>query len=242
MKKLLIAMQFYPGDRNDAMRISRFIADIETNRRQDVEFCFAARIDAEHDRQTVHHVSGKFKVHIFTSGRRDVGWPNGCNGLWHDLMIWSQMQIRDRHGDWEAVLTTESDACPLSRDWISKLMMEWDNAKAQKKFIVGCKIENGDPNYTHINGNALWDARITGKIQGMTGTPIFKSWDVYHAPKYMPFAYDSPMMKSDHNIEKRKPITEQMLYAPKMPNIVPVFFHGAKSPRAEQIVRAKLKI
>jgi hypothetical protein len=239
MKKLLVCIQYYPGDRDAAMRIARFIADLEVKRRDDVEFCFAARFDASHDEDTIRYVMNKFKCHKFHSTRNEKNWPAGCNALWHDLMTWTTCQVRDSFAQWEAVLTTESDSVPLDRDWINKLMMEWDNAVKQGKFIVGCAIDKGLRD-EHINGNALWDARLMQKIPTMYGTPHDKSWDVFHAKKYMKHSYDTPFMKSSHNIEKLCPVTEQILYSPRLLGITPVFFHGAKSDKAEKIVRQKL--
>lgn len=244
MKKLLIAMQFYHGDRTDAMRVARLMADVEKERREDVEFCFAARFDTQHDPATVQYVQSKFPVRIFTSTRKGTGWPDGCNDLWHELMGWAYLMVREGHADWEAVMTVESDSCPLSRDWISRLMAEWDQQKKRDAELVacGCVIKNGDPSYTHVNGNALFAYDILMRVNGFWGTPHAKSWDVYHAPKYIKRCFDTPLIKSIHNVEKLYPVTWRVLYAPRMNQVEPVFFHGAKSPKAEEIVRAKLNL
>lgn len=238
MGKLLAAIQFYEKDKERAMAISRLIADIERQPREDVEFCFAARFDCGHDERTNAYVGQKFKTSLFKSTRQASGWPTACNMLWADLMEWCAL------GNWDAVLTMEADAVPLQRDWLDKIKAEWMTAKAAGKLVAGCQITHAKygPNFTHVNGNALWDARILKHIPEMSITPKGYPWDTYHKPKYIPYAYDSPLFVSVHNAERKFTITEEFLYRPRIGGIIPAFFHGVKSAKAEQIVRKKLSL
>ena len=44
---LAIALQFYPGDQAEALRLARFLADLEPEYRDDVLLIFAERFDVE---------------------------------------------------------------------------------------------------------------------------------------------------------------------------------------------------
>lgn len=230
---LLIALQFYPGDIQVAMETAELIAQIEPASRGLDDFLFMARFDCKANDAIVAKLAEKFrKVYSLVGTRKETGWPAGCNGVWHDLMIWCQIQKRDYAADWSAVLTMESDCVPLCRDWIDKLKLEWEKAH---KLVVGHYLR--DPKLPHINGNGLFDPEINAKIPQMYGTPLGKSWDCHHASKIIPHAYDTPLIISTH---RKMTITEKELYAPRLDGITPVFYHGVKDGSARDIVRKKL--
>jgi hypothetical protein len=130
------------------------------------------------------------------------------------------------------VLTTESDAVPLAKDWIDQLKEEWRKAG---KLVVGHHLK--DPPFPHINGNAIFDPEINAKLPQMYGTPLRASWDCYHASKIIPVSFDSPLFVSTH---RKETATEEELYAPRIDGIIPAFRHGIKDSSARDIVRKKL--
>jgi len=228
---MLIAMQFYYDDLKAAMETARLMADIEDEQRDD-DFIFFARKGCEAEKKTVAHVAEKFRNVISITGRRaETGWPAGPNCVWHELMNWCLLENRDDK-KWDMVLTTESDAVPLAKDWIDQLKREWEKAG---KLVVGHHLPL--PPFPHINGNAMFDPEINAKIPQMYGTPLGKTWDCYHAPKLIANGFDSPLIVSRH---RTKTITEDELYEPREPGIAPVFFHGCKDSSARDIVRKKL--
>ena len=234
--KMLVAIQFYGDDRDVAMEVARLMADVEEKRRMDTDFCFIRRFDTEADLDTEAYVAKKFrKVYSVRSKRREKGWPDGPNGIWHELMTWCWIQVKDHAADWDVVLTTESDAVPTERGWIDRLGAEWVKAQAEGKHMTGCLV-CGQEN--HYNGNALFDPRWMEFFPSMYGTPHKKSWDVYHAKAIMAAGRPTGAIFSDH---QRNTITKDELYRERG-GVVPALFHGTKDDSARKIVMEEMNI
>ena len=62
MSKLLLALQYWDGDKEMAMKVARLIADMEPAHNADVDFLFCSRFDCTHDMDSVAHVAKKFRV------------------------------------------------------------------------------------------------------------------------------------------------------------------------------------
>jgi hypothetical protein len=77
-------MQYWDGDRDKALRISRFIADLQDGHSDRFDFMFCPRFDSTLDPYTIRYVSRKFNVwtHISTrkeaTSKRDVEERQGC--------------------------------------------------------------------------------------------------------------------------------------------------------------------
>lgn len=151
--KLLLALQFFNGDRDQAYRLARLIHKMQSGPSQTADFLFTWRFDAEHDPKMTALMQEKFKVHTHKSRMHHAGWPNGSNAIWCDLML----KLSERQGlGYKAVLTFEADCVPLTMDWIERLSAEWDK---QQKYAVGhihpCHGP-GDVSQLHLNGNAMY--------------------------------------------------------------------------------------
>jgi hypothetical protein len=151
-----VALQFWQGDKEMAMKVARLIADLEPRHSDQADFLFSARFDCTHDSDTVRYVNGKFNTttHI-TRNWRGTGWPFGCNQTWlgtHDF-IYDQMNAKKMPA-YKAILTLEADACPIRPDWIARLSDAWDSAGVK---CLGALIPPGPASTggRHINGNAL---------------------------------------------------------------------------------------
>lgn len=115
--KILIALQFWDGDRALAMELADFLADLEPVKQQQADFMFAPRFDCRADASVVSRVSRKFNVYAQVSRRRGVGWPNGCNELWFSVMEWVQsMSLAKKIPSYKAIFTCEADGAPIPRD------------------------------------------------------------------------------------------------------------------------------
>lgn len=183
--KILIALQFWNGDREPALALARYLADLEPEHSNLADFLFAARFDTPHDQTVVHYVARKFNVRTLTSRRRGVGWPNGCNELWFGVMEWAQSMTAARKiPDYKAIFTIEADSCPIQRDWLPKISQLWDKANANGRIAMAGALVQPGP---HINGNALmsgdapfltWIARRVG------GIPSGGGWDYVLAREF----------------------------------------------------------
>ena len=65
MSKILLALQFYPGDQKAAMALARLLADIEPRHSDRADIVFAGRFDVKHDRETIGYVARSFNVMPF---------------------------------------------------------------------------------------------------------------------------------------------------------------------------------
>lgn len=196
MNKILLAIQFFEGDKKAAMDTARLIADLEPRKSEIADFLFVSRFDCNHDVDTIAYVSQKFNVHTFINRHRQGReWPHGCNDLWFGTVDFVYDHGRaKRIPDYKAVLTFEADACPLIPHWIERLSESWDAAKV--KMLGAMQSNPGE----HINGNCL----ISGdseylKLFGRTigGCSPHAGWDYVLAPTFKKHGWaDCPRMKS----------------------------------------------
>lgn len=238
--RLVLAIQFWSGDRDAAMRNARRIADNEPKFRNDVEFLFVARFDCPHDPATIAHVSKKFRTSTYTSTRSGTGWPSGCNDVWCDLMC--NHAIRNVYsGAWQdvkAVLTFEGDAIPVVKDWINQLSAEWNVAAAQGKTIVGCFMPPPlcGP-VGHINGNAMFAPDLFARIPQIIGCSPHGGWDFIFAPLFKPHWFKTPLIT---NYYKSLNITEKEIRRRAPDGRIPAVVHGVKDRSVETFADAFL--
>jgi len=221
--KLLLALQFYGGDKEMAMRLARLIADLEPRHSEFADFLFVSRFDCEQDLKTVEYVSQKFNTHTYINRhRRGTGWPHGPNDLWFGTMdhIYDFSQAK-RFPPYKAVLTFEADACPLVPNWHRELSRAWDEKPVK---VLGSLLQY--PGW-HINGNALFSADlkflywVSRQIGGCS--PI-SGWDFKLAKEFKQAGWaDCPKMNSHW---QTKTMSEERIE--ELRNSGVVFLHGVK--------------
>lgn len=185
MRKLLLALQYWEGDREQAMKLARFIADLQPSHSLAADFMFVRRFDCkESDSATVEHVSRKFNTHTFQCRRRGVGWPTGCNDLWAGLMenLYHRMESK-MLPHYRAILTFEADCCPLTNDWIERLGKRWDSLRG---VCMAGDIVEAEHMHEHINGNCLVSTNLEFLrwISKIAVCPPRCGWDYYFAPEF----------------------------------------------------------
>lgn len=232
--KILIALQYWEGDRSQAMRVARLMADLEPKLCEIADFLFCARFDCEHDLETINYVSKKFTTyHFINRNRRGQGWPFGCNELWFGTMthILEQTEAGNMP-QYKAILTCEADSFPLCPGWLEVLHSEWDEKKAQ---VVGVLLNSP---LEHVNGNALFSGDykfldlIARKISGCT--PM-GGWDAVLAPTFKKLGWaNSYRMRSWWGYKTMPKETYDQLLGEKV-----VFFHGCKDNTPGEYVRAR---
>lgn len=223
-QKLLLALQFWDGDKEQAMNVARLIADLQPGFCEIADFMFVARFDCEQDLKTVEYVSRKFNTNHFVNTRfRGAEWPFGCNQLFFGTVDYVfTMSEAKKIPDYKAVLTFEADTAPLSPNWISELSQAWDRANVK---VLGALQSNPAP---HINGNALFSCDLkflkwlTRDIGGCTP---HAGWDFVLAPQFKKWGWaDCPAMRSWWQTkEMPKEVFEQLSREGV------VFFHGIKN-------------
>jgi hypothetical protein len=131
------------------------IADIEPVYRPDIKFVFVYRFDCEPDQETIMYVSHKFQTETFKSHLKWEGWPAGPNGMAVDIL--RALDGRTKTGEWKDItgmLLIEPDCVPLTTAWLYLIMHEWEQARAQGKWIMGAWRDSGTQ-WGHINGNCV---------------------------------------------------------------------------------------
>lgn len=199
--RILIALQFWGGDKARAMELAKFLADLEPERCRLADFLFAARFDCKLDDKMTRYVARKFNVYTRVSRRRGTGWPDGCNELWFSVMEWVQsMVFAKKIPNYKAIFTCEADGCPIQRDWIARLSSEWDRVNKEKPVVIaGALVEPGP----HINGNALISGHknfLTWITKRIGGVRPGAGWDFILARDFERIGWaDVPGIKSIYN-------------------------------------------
>jgi hypothetical protein len=200
MSKLLLALQYWRGDRDLSMQVAKLIADLEPRHNPDVDFLFVSRFDCEHDLKAIEQVSSKFKVwHHINRHRRGMGWPAGCNDLWFGTMdhICSLTEAKIMP-EYKAILTFEGDCAPMGPYWHKTLMASWEKVNKLRPVKVHGALVKWPG--VHINGNCMFSGdlpfvhHISRKIGGCP--PIY-GWDFFLTKEFSRAGWaDCPHIKS----------------------------------------------
>lgn len=180
--KLLLALQFWEGDKARAMKVAKLIADMQPRHCEIADFLFVSRFDCGHDKPTLDYVSRKFNVYSYVNRRRGKEWPHGPNDLWFGTMDWIyEVNVAKRFPVYKAILTFEADAVPTDPNWVSELSREWDRAQPAK--VVGAYQTSPGP---HVNGNAMFsgDIQFLKQIRDIGGVNPTGGWDYILAPTF----------------------------------------------------------
>lgn len=238
MKKILLALQYWDGDREQALKLARFIASMEPRHSEIADFMFICRFDSSIDLDTVQEVSRKFNVYTHKSRRQAKGWPYGCNELWFDTMTRIyELKAAKKMPDYKAVLTFEADCSPLVPDWIAQLSAEWDKRKVT---VLGHLSDCGGGHWDgwHINGNALFsgDMDFLKQIRSLAGCRANSGWDLILAPRFKKMGWSG----TEKIVSKygRKDVCSLAEYETMLTDGT-VLLHGFKNDSLLKLVKAR---
>jgi len=234
MRRLLIAFPYYEKDRAQAMRLAKFICDLEPKFRDDVTLFFYARHDALPitPHEMMRYIT-TFPVQWGISSTKAEGHPAGCNAMAADLFRHAQARVDSGHwADVDSILLCEPDCVPCARDWIDQLRAEWDRARELSPvLVVGC-FRNRGVDVPHVNGNALWSPRLATSIAvGMDCRGL--GWDSAWSEQLTGRSYPTSMIVNlwrETNVPEDRMATSPFL--PMLP-YKPVLIHGVKDRSAE---------
>jgi len=235
---MILALQYWDGDRTAMMDTARLIADVQPERTKRHFVLFVHRFDAAPpDPETLNYVRQKFDLlPTHRSRRKEIGWPAGCNGVAHDVMMLA-MEKR-RAGEWmhsDAVWLLESDIVPLKRDWLELVDAEWQEARAAGKIVMGAwSPDHSD--FGHVNGNLLFHPELCDRVQGMEGSAPHIGWDVYHAHRLVRHWWKSRQMA---NYYRATNVGPSNLWPEGEPYS---FLHGVKDDSAKRLVRERFGV
>jgi hypothetical protein len=197
---MIVALQYYEGDRGQTMSLARLLADLEPVKRQDVMLALVCQPDTPWTvltSKTIKHCERKFPVIHVVSARGDHGHPVACTAIWTGMMEFF-------HGAYqhEAVLALDGgDGVPLHRDWLSMMMLEH-----QRTLSVG-KLITGSPYYLggcplHVNPNAVFQMSVWTKEPSLQTPPVYNGtllthFDIFHRRVMLANASLSSVVRTD---------------------------------------------
>lgn len=165
MTKILIALQYWSGDREHAKALGQYLADLEEKHCELADILLVNRFDCPNFPDNIRQsLARKFNVFQYRTRTRQTGWPSGCNGLWTSTIEWVRsMCYAGKAPHYKCVFTCEADGAPLRRDWIIRLHSAWDRVNSISPVVVAGPMVGSDapdaPVATHINGNCLVSCR-----------------------------------------------------------------------------------
>lgn len=182
---LVVALGYWAGDEERALRLARLLADIEPEYRSDLTLVLVRRFDLDVSAlaaQTIMHCNGKFVTFGLQSGTRGVGHPDGSNALWDGTM--SLLADRWREGDlnFPFVFTVEADGCPIAADWVNRLLAEHQRALMAGKHVTGPLMRLP---FAHINGTLICNVGWWLDHPSLRQTPPGYAWDLHHRETFV---------------------------------------------------------
>lgn len=181
--KILIVLEFWQGDKEQAMQTARFIADLQPAHCEAADFLFVSRFDCAQDADTIKYVSRKFNVFHYRSPKQGAGWPHGCNELWFGAMEWIYHFIEaKRVPHYKAIFTIEGDGLPLQSNWIVDFSRKWDELNTIKPIYVAGAILGAGTDGEHINGQAFFSGDLKflhWLVKQVGGAPPNVGWDYW---------------------------------------------------------------
>jgi len=196
---LIVAIQYWEGDEEPAMRLARCLADIEPARREDVTLALCRRFDCRPTAlayETYMHCGAKFRMMALQSRREGVGHPHGCNELWAGVMdqlssAWSTGNLPHH-----SVFLVEPDGAPVRADWLNQIIAEHQRTLLAGRRITGPLTQHP---LNHINGTLVAHFSLWQDRPSLHRTPSNQAWDAFHATVLMSEARPSPAIKNVYN-------------------------------------------
>lgn len=209
--KILIMLSFWQGDREQAFRLARLLADLEPQHSELADILLVARFDQKHDPDTVQYVARKFNVHTHVSRRQETGWPRGCNGIFFGGMeyVYHKMAA-GQIPRYKAIFNMGADSTPLDKNWLSDFCHTWDNMNRKDRVYIAGALVDPKGEHPHINGDATF---ISGDLDFLKWLVIRAShsnanagWDWYLSRQFAEWGWsDIPSIISLWNTKTFEP-------------------------------------
>jgi len=227
MRKLLLAIQTWPGDVIATTKLTELVCDLEPQFRQDVDFALFHRRDVSKDdcKRWLEVASEKFTTRLFRCNRHGTGWPHGPGDLWQDCMLQVGDMVREGKADWDGVLTFEADCVVLRVDWITALQKEWNSAREEGYQVLG--HVHGEGESKHINGNAIFSATMIRDHPETCRSAT--SWDMEHRGLFLEIGKDTNLITQFY--ADRNHYSPKQLACVRKNGEIPALLHGLKDAR-----------
>ena len=107
-----------------------------------------------------------------------TGWPHSTNVLWKTM---AKMILEGKNDIpfSDAILTTETDIAPLSRNWLDRMLDEWRESQAD---VMGCWQSY---QYPHFNGNMMLKRYLMKLLVDESHPAPHVPWDLFAGPRLL---------------------------------------------------------
>lgn len=236
-RKLLIVVNFFDGDHDQAATLCHLLADLESVKSPYADILLYRRSDARPMEEEVRSklLTRFANVHQLKCRRLNaVGYPLGPNEMFCDLL--EAIRAPQWKSAYYAFYNMEADCVPLCHNWIQLLADEYKKTYEDGVYAIGHIC---DKPMEHLNGASVYAIDLFDRAGGMDllGGPSHIAYDFYHAKRILPVSKDSSLIMLDFN---RKTITSDDLFGVRKNGVKPVIFHGVKDQSAIIAVRSKL--
>jgi hypothetical protein len=247
---MIIAIQYYEGDRERSFSLARLLADLETDYRSDVLLALVAQhgTPASYSTDmTLCYCAKKFPVAHFISDRSGSGYPYVCGLMW--LATMEHFSCLHDHGlvPHDAIFTVDGgDGVPLHYDWINMLKAEHEVTLASGKSITGTPYSlGGCP--LHINPNMAMELKTWKEVpllheipnpsmNCLSGTNLLLHYDIYHRRETVKRTNLSSVVRTDWQGGGR-------YVTPKLMRVLAghsIWLHGYKDESLYEVAREHL--
>lgn len=196
---LVLALQFWRGDAEQAFRLARLIADIEPIRRNDCALYLCCDANTEQTDEmlgTLRYCENKMPVGTFQSMRAGTGHPDGPNVLWAATLQFFFQQWNRGALNLENVFTFEADGAPLRLDWISRLI-DAHRETIRQRLLITASVRFRHF-MRHPNGNLIAHVSAIRNYPELTETPPALPWDMHHHTTLCRIARHDTVIRSEH--------------------------------------------
>jgi len=194
-------LQFWEGDREQAMRLARLLADLEPGPRgrylvmasQRGDFSFPGYGEAE------EYLMEKFKV-VRVPARVDdaKSYPGIAHDPWWSVVSRLADMFLAGMVPFHSFFTVEPDGCPMSRDYHERIVSTHEETLLAGKWVTGQRMRFGGMD--HVNGSAVFEAHFVADHPSLGRCPRNAAWDIFHGPLLVPNTCHSVVIQNAYDL------------------------------------------
>ena len=202
---MIVALQYYEGDRERTFALARLLADLEPSPRDDLLLALVCQPDTptpESTNLTLRYCENKFPTIQVMSARGTPDYQEGCGQLWAGTMNYFYQMFEEGTTRHDSILTLDGgDGVPLHRNWFDLFKAEHDKTISSGKLVTGTPYNQGgcplliNPNMaSHLS---LWKLEPSlREIPHYTGS-MLTIFDTHHRQTLLKHTSLSSIVKTD---------------------------------------------
>ena len=199
---LALVLQFWKGDKKEALGLARLLADIEPAWRDDVVLVFSRQSNCPMDRdvmETQQYCGEKFPVSEFEAPvPENIKYPYAAYLQWSSTVEWLSKAYHSGQLPCGDVFMFESDGAPMSSNWINRIKQAHELTLSREKWVTGPYVSSNPP---HVNGSFVMNLAFWENNPSLHRCPPDKTWDIFHARVLSAAASPSTVIASYYGMQ-----------------------------------------